>query len=79
MSEAYPTHHAQEDGWTEWIYPAMDGYKMRCCDCALVHVLEFAVDDDGEHVRFRVRRDNRATAACRRRPPRYSKRKRGSR
>ena len=31
-----------EDGvWTDWISPTMQGYKMCCCDCGLVHILDF--------------------------------------
>jgi len=29
-------------GWTEWVYPKRV-YKMRCCDCGLVHKLKFNV------------------------------------
>lgn len=40
-----------EDGWTDWIAPKMDGYRMACCDCDLIHVLEFrAVRVTGEEV-----------------------------
>lgn len=31
------------DGWTEWVWPVMDGYKMSCCDCGLVHDMQFGV------------------------------------
>ena len=34
-----------DDGWTAWIWPVPDGYRFRCCDCELVHVLQFRVDD----------------------------------
>lgn len=27
--------------WTDWINPIMTGYKLRCCDCGLVHKMEF--------------------------------------
>lgn len=30
-----------EDGWSDWIQPVMTGYKMGCCDCGLVHNMEF--------------------------------------
>lgn len=54
------------DGWSRWVYPEMDGYKMSCCDCGLVHQMQFRVTDDYERVEFRVRRDNRATGQVRR-------------
>lgn len=52
----------------DMVRPVMNGYKMRCCDCGLVHVLDFFVVrwGRGHKVKFRVRRDNRATAATRR-------------
>jgi len=32
----------------EWVWPKMRGYKMKCCDCGLVHVVDFIViDSDG--------------------------------
>ena len=48
----------------EWVYPPHNNFKMACCDCGLVHVLDFR--SDAGVVRFRARRDNRATAALRR-------------
>ena len=53
-----------KDGWTGWIWPVPDGYRFRCCDCDLVHVMQFRVDDGD--VGMRLKRDNRATAARRR-------------
>lgn len=35
-------------GWTPWQYPIMKGYKMACCDCGLVHNLEFLVGEIGK-------------------------------
>ena len=31
----------EETGWSDWITPNMDLYKMSCCDCGLVHNMEF--------------------------------------
>lgn len=53
-----------EDGWTEWVQPIRRGYKMRCCDCRLVHEMQFRVKDG--RAQFRARRHERATAASRR-------------
>lgn len=25
----------------EWVYPKKRGYRMKCCDCGLVHILNF--------------------------------------
>lgn len=69
------------NGWTDWQFPLMKGYRMACCDCGLVHDMEFEVhkvtkqlDADlfetklvsGYRVRFKARRNNRSTAAMRR-------------
>lgn len=78
----YEQHHANEDGWSKWIKPVMKGYKLACCDCGLVHKVDFAVvkitkkkgdlkwsqpiKANSHEVEFRVRRDNRATAGVRR-------------
>ncbi len=73
--------YENEDGWSDWINP-IKGYKMACCDCKLVHVLEFKVLDpegqspsqpidlDGSTIEadllFRAKRDNRSTGQMRR-------------
>jgi hypothetical protein len=59
VSKRYPKPEANE-----WVQPVRSGYRMRCCDCALVHELDFRVVNG--RVQFRVRRNQRATAACRR-------------
>lgn len=67
-------------GWAPWEYPTHSGYRMACCDCGLVHTIDFRVDTDrplrnqagrrirraNGHVSFRVARDNRSTAMLRR-------------
>ena len=52
----------------KWIRPIKKGYKMACCDCGLVHIVEFGhiPYGNGRKIVFRVWRDNRATAAMRR-------------
>jgi hypothetical protein len=47
-----------------WISPIRKGYKMMCCDCGLVHSIDFRVV--GNKIQFRVFRDNRATGQARR-------------
>ena len=27
----------------KWVLPKMTGYKMKCCDCGLVHVIDFSI------------------------------------
>lgn len=38
---------ADEDGWSEWIHP-LPGYLMQCCDCGLVHKMEFQIVPHGD-------------------------------
>ena len=47
-----------------WVEPIRRGYKLACCDCGLVHRIDFR--QRGSHLEFRVYRDNRATAMMRR-------------
>ena len=57
-----------QDG--EWIQPRMREYRMKCCDCGLVHVLRFRVIENNRgnrrKVQFQAFRDERCTAASRR-------------
>jgi len=69
----YPTMLPREDGWSGWQRPLHGhgdrNYRMACCDCCLIHEMQFRVKrrEDGRlDVVFRVRRNNRATAALRR-------------
>lgn len=41
-----------DEGWTGWQAPIMQGYKMACCDCGLVHDINFQVVTAG-----RIKRD----------------------
>lgn len=34
-------HGDYERGFSRWIRPVMRSYKMACCDCGLVHELQF--------------------------------------
>ena len=59
----------------EWILPVMNGYKMRCCDCKLVHTIDFEagrmasdggfVPDPRLRVMIRVERDEVETERSR--------------
>lgn len=53
-----------DDGWSDWIHP-LEGYRFSCCDCGLVHNLQFRVVGKGI-VNFRAQRNNRATGQVRR-------------
>lgn len=39
----FHTVHVVGSGWSDWENPIMTGYKMACCDCGLVHDMEFQV------------------------------------
>lgn len=69
------------DGWSDWMMPVMKKYHMGCCDCGLVHTMQFKVfrvdKKSGQfsegpevskthRVLFRAQRNNRSTAAMRR-------------
>jgi hypothetical protein len=58
----YPTI---EDG--DWFRPTHRNHRHRCCDCSLIHDVDFRVVDDGK-VEVRFTRHARATAAARRKP-----------
>lgn len=72
-------YYKPDDG--EWIVPVASGYKLRCCDCGLVHTVDFRRAKRTSRFRkngtftfrlmngtvaFRVYRDQRATSAIRR-------------
>lgn len=48
----------------EWIQPIRKGYKLACCDCGLVHNLDFRLRN--KKIQFRAFRNNRSTALTRR-------------
>lgn len=78
----YKQHYANDDGYSEWETPVMTDYKLCCCDCGLVHNMDFKVlkvtetfedgtwnaeTPDGDYrVEFRVSRNNRSTGQVRR-------------
>ena len=41
-------------GFSRWVQPNMPKYLMSCCDCGLVHEMQFRIAED--HVQFRARR-----------------------
>lgn len=57
----------------EWVEPVHDGFIDQCCDCCLVHVVDYVVVDRKTRklvtnvaVQFKLRVDRRRTAASRR-------------
>jgi hypothetical protein len=47
-----------------WTRPRRRNFREQCCDCGLVHRLDFRIVRG--RIEFRTRRDDRATAAARR-------------
>lgn len=41
LSKMTSTYKKHKDG--EWITPVLKGYKLSCCDCGLVHNMEFRI------------------------------------
>ncbi len=54
--------YRQKDG--EWIIPPKKNYKIMCCDCGLVHTIDFKIVN--RDILFRAFRDNRSTGQARR-------------
>jgi len=52
------------DGWTDWIKIHDARHRIACCDCGLVHDLEFELQNDV--LMMRARRNMRSTAQRRR-------------
>jgi hypothetical protein len=47
----------------EWVQPIRRGYKLSCCDCGLVHRMNFRIH--GGRVQFQAWRHERSTATTR--------------
>lgn len=41
-TDEFEIMHENDDGWSDWVHP-LPGYRMKCCDCGLVHNMEFAI------------------------------------
>ena len=54
----------------EWVQPVRRRYKLACCDCGLVHAMNFRIVPNdcgpGKKIQFSAERDNRATGQIRR-------------
>jgi hypothetical protein len=67
----FTRHEDKGKGFTDWFVPVQRGYKMMCCDCGLVHRIDFRVTDRRGRslpgvAAMRVKRDSRSTGAARR-------------
>jgi len=43
-------HSAGKGGWSEWVFPTKK-YLFKCCDCGLVHEMEFSTFVAGEEAK----------------------------
>jgi hypothetical protein len=59
-----------EDGWSDWWAPKPEGYRLSCCGCGLVHLVDHR--RRGTKIEWRFKTDYRATAGTRR-AKRFSK------
>lgn len=48
--------YAGKDGWSRWVQPVRRGYRMQCCDCGLIHLVDFRIELG--RVQFRMRRQS---------------------
>lgn len=48
----------------QWVIPRKRGWKLACCDCGLVHTVDFTTTKHGA-ISARFRRDERATKELR--------------
>lgn len=55
---------ATENGWTKWVQPVRRGYLMQCCDCGLVHRMNFRIQKG--RVQFKAQRAVAYTRKARR-------------
>lgn len=49
--ECTPIPPVTKNGWTEWQFPLHKGYLMQCCDCNLVHEINFKVVEKVSNVK----------------------------
>jgi hypothetical protein len=58
------------DGWTRWVQPVPKGYLMECCDCGLVHRMNFRTHRG--RIQFKAQRASAYTKRARKRLRRAS-------
>lgn len=61
----YPIEQEGPDGWSRWVATSPEGeYRLGCCDCGLIHELQFRVKEG--RIEFRASRNQRSTGQLRR-------------
>jgi len=79
LPQDFIVHEVENEGdWSEWVCPDPEQYFMKCCDCGLVHEMQFKVAkySEGDECEFvaddnlqAVFRARRATSPAAQRPP----------
>ena len=56
MKTKFKHHSARKGGWSEWVYPIQKSYLFKCCDCGLVHEMQFKafIEKDKKRGNFKV-------------------------
>jgi hypothetical protein len=65
-------HEVENEGdWSEWVNPNSEQYFMKCCDCGLVHEMQFKVVkySKGDECEFVADADLQAVFRARRAAP----------
>jgi len=65
-------HEVENEGdWSEWVNPNLEQYFMKCCDCGLVHEMQFKVVkySEGDECEFVADVDLQAVFRARRATP----------
>jgi hypothetical protein len=65
MTRKYEQITAYRGEWAVWFAPNLIHYRLACCDCGLVHEVQFRYRKRTS-VQIRFKKNNRATAAMRR-------------
>ncbi len=61
-AKARRNYYQVTDG--EWVEVPMRGFKDQCCDCGLIHKMNFRVNAKGR-IEFQAFRDGKATGGAR--------------
>jgi hypothetical protein len=72
LPQDFTTHEVESfDEWSEWVNPYSEQYFMKCCDCGLVHEMQFKVAkySEGDECAFVEDADLQAVFRARRATP----------
>ena len=72
LPQDFIKHEVENEGdWSEWVNPKPEQYFMKCCDCGLVHEMQFKVAkySEGDECKFVADADLQAVFRARRTAP----------